>query len=155
MPLESRRLKNNPNFQPSFKNDDDELFPNGIFVFNITKLLVFIQFNRDAFKLEEVEVKSVRINRPHNLNQEKIKTADVWNPILLAEIAPERFNVIDGNHRLEKAFLEGKRTILAYKIHPEQHTLFLTSKKAYDDYIAYWNSKIENRIEDEKYRIIK
>lgn len=54
------------------------------------------------------------------------------------------FNVIDGHHRLEKAYRDGVTTILAYKILAEQHIRFLTSTMAYTKYVQYWNEKLKN-----------
>jgi len=43
-------------FKPLPVDDDDELFPNGIFVFNITKLLTFIKAHQGSFSIEDVEL---------------------------------------------------------------------------------------------------
>jgi hypothetical protein len=53
------------------------------------------------------------------------------------------YDLIDGNHRLEKARRMGIKNVLAYKLNAEQHVRFLTSKMAYVAYIEYWNSKLE------------
>lgn len=140
--LLSRKLKIDKTFKPSHEEDGDELYPNGIFIFNITKLLEFIKINPQLFTLEAVSVKEFRLFISDNLNETTIQTANIAKPIILAEIAPERFNVIDGNHRLEKAHRDGVITIFAYKVLAEQHIQFLTSTKAYENYIEYWNSKL-------------
>jgi hypothetical protein len=77
------------------------------------------------------------------LDEETIRRVDLLAPIILAEISPGRFNVIDGNHRVERAGRERLRTIAARRVSAEQHLSFLTSVKAYEAYVAYWNSKIE------------
>ncbi|MBB5349581.1 ParB N-terminal domain-containing protein [Desulfoprunum benzoelyticum] len=66
---------------------------------------------------------------------------EVSTPIILAEISPGRFNLIDGNHRTEKARMMGVKKVIAYKLGVEQHMKFLTDLKAYKAYVAYWNSK--------------
>jgi len=140
--LKLRKLKIDKKFQPVLKNDGDEFYPNGIFEFNITKLLAFIKDNLHIFQPAEVPVKTVRFHSEH-LNEATIQSANTKEPIILAEIAPDRFNVIDGHHRLEKAYRDGINNILAYKICAEQHIKFLTSIEAYKEYIGYWNSKIQ------------
>ena len=65
-------------------------------------------------------------------------------PIILAEICPERYNVIDGHHRLEKAYKDGFETINAYRIKSSQHLPFLITEKGYTAYIEYWNEKVMN-----------
>ena len=77
------------------------------------------------------------------MNEATIRIANLMQPIILAEIAPDKFNVIDGNHRLERAYRDGANKILAYKVRAEQHIAFLTSVEAYKAYIEYWNSKIQ------------
>lgn len=45
MLLQPKKLKVDKKFQPLLKDLDDEFYPNGIFEFNITKLLMFIKAN--------------------------------------------------------------------------------------------------------------
>ena len=72
-------------------------------------------------------------------------TANLSAPIILAEIAPGRFNIIDGNHRAERAHREGVEKIPAYRVSAADHQAFLTSERSYKAYIEYWNSKVESR----------
>jgi hypothetical protein len=122
-------------------HDDDELFPNGIFEFNITKLLEDIQNNPDRYTVEEMAAKDFSPSFS-SINEAHLESADTSVPLILAEIAPGRFNLIDGHHRMEKARRMGKTTVPAYKLGVEQHIKFLTSKKNYEIYIGYWNDKI-------------
>ena len=105
--------------------------------------MIFIKANQHIFQPEEVSVKSIRFFGSKHLNEATIQSANTKEPIILAEISPDRFNVIDGHHRLEKAYRTGASNILAYKIKAEQHIKFLTSVEAYKEYINYWNSKIQ------------
>jgi hypothetical protein len=124
------------------RDGGDELYPNGIFEFNITKLLEFINTNKDTFQVEEVEVNTIRYSFSNShLNESTIKSADLSVPIILAEISPGLFNVIDGRHRLKKAYRNGASKILVYKVLAEQHIRFLTSSMAYEAYVKYWNDK--------------
>ncbi|MBI2522730.1 MAG: ParB N-terminal domain-containing protein [Bdellovibrio sp.] len=138
-----KKLKFNKKFQPCPKDEDDELYANGIFVFNITKLLAFIRANADKFPREEVEVKAVRLFPSSQLTESTILAANLSAPIILAEISPGNFNVIDGNHRLERAHRDGMDKIPAFRVNVEQHLAFLTSEKAYKTYIEYWNGKVD------------
>ena len=45
-------------FTPSPDADGDELYRNGIFMFNITRIIEYIQEGPDNFLLEEVAVES-------------------------------------------------------------------------------------------------
>ena len=141
-----KRFKLSENFQPLAVEEDDELFPNGIFEFNITKLLAFIGSNPDKFAPEKVDVKSLSWNSADSLDESTVRAANISNPIILAEISPGRFNVIDGHHRLERANRDGVEKMPAIRIYADQHVAFLTSEKAYKIYVGYWNSKVEDAI---------
>jgi hypothetical protein len=134
-------LKIDKDFTPCQAKSGDELYPNGIFEFNITKILESIQNDTGSFVLEKVAVKDFykgfsSINEPH------VDSVDISLPVLLAEISPGRYNLIDGNHRMEKARRMGIGSMPAYKLNVNQHINFLTSKRAYETYIEYWNGKI-------------
>lgn len=140
--MKTRKMKLNKNFTPPISDEDDEYFANGFFHFNITKLAVFIQANRDLFPVEMIEVVTLVREIPEHLDEEAVQKANLSNPIFIAEISPDRFNVIDGNHRLERARREGVETIPAYRIAAEHHVPFLKTAKAYQSYIGYWNEKV-------------
>ncbi len=133
------KLTVDKNFTPCPESDGDEFYPNGIFVFNITKMTEYIIDNPEVFVPEEVAVKG--LHKFLSLNESHVDSVDISKPVILAEIAPSRFNLIDGQHRVEKAHGLGIETIQAYKLNVNQHIRFLTSIKAYEIYIEYWNSK--------------
>ncbi|MGK5082986.1 ParB N-terminal domain-containing protein, partial [Bdellovibrionota bacterium FG-1] len=108
-----------------------------IFDFNITKLIAFIHANSETFPIERVSVPSLVRGIPDHLDEETVKTANLANPIILAEISPGRFNVIDGNHRLERARREGAVEIPAYRVAAEQHVPFMKTVKGYQAYVGY------------------
>lgn len=136
-----KKFKVDKNFQPLPRDAEDEFYPNGIFEFNITKMLTFIKANPEQFPVEAIDVKS--LNGASKLDESTIQTANSSDPIILAEISPGKFNVIDGNHRLEKANRDGLEKIPAYRVNAHQHFAFLTSDRTYKAYIDYWNSKID------------
>ncbi len=135
-------LKVYSDFTPCLVATGDEVFLNGIFEFNITRMLEYIKKNPEVFTLEEVVVSDFyrgfsSINEPH------MDSVEISHPVILAEISPGQYNLIDGNHRMEKARRMGIKNVLAYRLNVEQHVRFLTSKKAYLAYIEYWNSKLK------------
>jgi hypothetical protein len=136
-----RKLKINRSFTPCPIDDEDELYPNGIFVFNITKMTEYVLKN-PSITCEEVLVKDF-ISSFSKCNESHLPTVDVTKPVILAEIAPGRFNVIDGNHRMEQAKRSGVERIPAYTVGPEVHLQFLTTEKGYLSYIEYWNGKLK------------
>jgi hypothetical protein len=132
-------------FKPLPSEDGDEFYPNGVFVFNISKLIQYIDNNREVFQAEQVTVNALQSFRSPNLNEATVNEADLSVPIIMAEISPDQFNVIDGHHRLEKARREGVEVVLAYKVPVEHHIFFLNSIDGYLAYVEYWNNKLKER----------
>lgn len=139
--LVSRKFKVDKDFIPCPVADDDELFPNGIFEFNITKMLEWIEQNPDDVIIEKVAVSG--FFRDSSITESHMDSVDISRPVILAEIAPDWYNLIDGHHRMEKARRMEIKNILAYRLSADQHKRFLTSKRAYLTYVEYWNSKLK------------
>jgi len=139
------KLKLDEKFQHCAAEPGDEFYPNGIFVFNITRLLAFIETHAERFPVESIELADIPdYGNDESLDQEAVDAADTLRPILMAEIAPGRYNLIDGHHRVARARREGARTLPAYKLRCPHHVPFLTSSKAYEKYVEYWNSKLKD-----------
>lgn len=138
----AKMLKVDNDFTPCPVDSGDELFPNGIFEFNVTKMLEYIRKNPDDITLEEVAV-SDSFKGFSSINESHMGSVEISRPVILVEISPGQYNLIDGNHRMEKARRMGIKSMLAYRLNVEQHMRFLTNKKAYVAYIEYWNSKLE------------
>jgi hypothetical protein len=130
-------------FEPCPIEDDDEVFRNGIFEFNITRLTAFIETHADRFPTEAVAVASTPDYGDARLDQTTLAAADLSRPVLFAEIAPSRFNLIDGNHRMARARRDGVPSVPAYRIRCPHHVAFLTSTMGYQKYVEYWNGKIK------------
>lgn len=135
-------LKIDNDFTPCPVAAGDELFPNGIFVFNITKIIEYIQRNPDSVALEEVAVSDFSQGFS-SINESHVESVEISKPLILAEISPGRYNLIDGHHRMEKARKIGINSVRAYKLNVQQHMRFLISEKAYVAYVGYWNSKLK------------
>lgn len=76
------------------------------------------------------------------INESHLVSVNLELPILIAEIAPQRYNVIDGNHRMEKARRSSIETLPGYTLDVPEHVNFLTTKIAYEAYVRYWNDKL-------------
>ena len=138
----AEKLAANENFTPCQVNKGDELFPNGIFVFNITKMIEHIKKNSDEIDLVEVTVSDFPKSFS-SVDESHVDSVDFSRPVLLAEISPGHYNLIDGNHIMEKARRMGISRILAYRLNVKQHIEFLTERKAYLSYVDYWNGKLK------------
>jgi hypothetical protein len=139
--VKAKKIKVNKNFSPCPVSDEDEMYRNGIFEFNITKMIEYIKKNSTDIRCESVAVKDF-CREFSSINEVHIDKVDVSQPVIMAEIAPGRYNLIDGNHRVEKARRMRLVNVMAHKMDVEQHMKFLTDKKAYVIYIEYWNSKL-------------
>jgi len=137
-----RKLKFSKRFTPCPVDDGDELYPNGIFVFNITKMAQFIE--EQGIQPEEVMVRDFS-RGSSKWKEDHMQSVDVTRPVIVAEIAPGRYSVIDGNHRMEKARRLGLDSLQAYRISPDQHIRFLTTEQGYKSYVEYWNGKLKQR----------
>jgi hypothetical protein len=106
-------------------------------------MLDYIQQNLPEVLLEEVTVKDFP-REFSSINESHMDSVKIASPVVLAEISPNSYNLIDGNHRMEKARRLGIEKIFAYRLTVEQHLQFLISKKAYEIYVEYWNDKLKN-----------
>jgi len=137
------RLRRDPQFQPCATEPGDELYPNGIFEFNISLLIAFISAHPERFPTEIVQLSEIPdygSSRP--LDDAAVQAADLSRPVLLAEIASAHFSLIDGHHRVAKARRMLSSTITAHRVRCPDHVNFLTSANAYEKYLEYWNSKL-------------
>ena len=137
------KLKLDKNFQPSTSEDGDELYANGIFLFNISRLLAFINFNPERFPIVPIQVDEVSQYGEGSLDQDAILAANLSRPIVLAEISPDNYNLIDGNHRVARAKRDGIRILPGWRVRCTDHVGFLTSTEAYEKYVEYWNGKVK------------
>jgi len=137
------KLKLDKKFQPCPIEPGDEAYPNGIFVFNISRLLDFIDAHREEYPAEMIAVADIPDYGGSPLNQAAVHSADLSRPVLLAEISPGRFNLIDGHHRIARAKRDGTPTLPARRVHCPHHLPFLTSTMTYEKYVEYWNRKVK------------
>jgi hypothetical protein len=138
------RLRIDSLFRPSEAQEGDELYANGVFEFNITRLLDYIRAAA-RFRGELVALSDMPYaGSSANLNELTVRRADLSRPVILAEIAPGQYNLIDGHHRAARARRAGIGRIPAYRIPCPEHIAFMTSIRAYVTYIEYWNSKVDD-----------
>jgi hypothetical protein len=129
-------------FRPCPIEVGDECYANGIFEFNITRILAFLDDHAQLFPVTQIALADIADYGGNNLDPDTMRIADLSRPIVLAEIAPNHFNVIDGNHRVGRARRDGMQSISCRKLGCPAHVAFLTSTFAYERYVEYWNSKL-------------
>lgn len=105
-------------------------------------MIDFIEKHPD--QIERIEIETDDYTSFSTINEEHLESVDISRPVIFAEIAPGRFNLIDGHHRLEKARRLRVQTLPAFRLTCEQHIRFLTDKTAYHAYVSYWNEKLDS-----------
>ena len=139
----NRRIKLDENYTPYPTLDDDEIYPNGIFMFTISRITEHIRSGELNAEKEKINVSEWFQSRFHgSVNEEHLPTVDVSKPVIQAEIRPGTFEIIDGNHRMERAFRDGIEFIDSYKIRGEQLLPYCADARGYKAFVEYWNSKL-------------
>ena len=143
-----RTLKLIKNYTPKVQESEEiEIYPNGIFRFFISKILEDIKNGDFKPKMERINIEKWRklhVKNTDFLVENHLKIANTRKPIIQAEIRIGKFEIIDGNHRFEKAFRDGKKTINSYKIYGEELVPYFYNQKGYECFVNYWNSKLED-----------
>ncbi|RXJ02211.1 hypothetical protein DS745_07425 [Anaerobacillus alkaliphilus] len=148
-----RQIKLNEEYTPLPSYEGDEFFPNGIFNFNISRITEHIHDGTLKVEKETIDVGSWFETHYHaSVNEEHLPTVDVNKPVIQAEVQPGEFNIIDGNHRMEKAYRDGVTNIQSYKLRGEQLLPYFMKKQGYTAFVEYWNSKLK---EDERNKKLK
>ncbi|MUV36962.1 hypothetical protein JNUCC1_00768 [Lentibacillus sp. JNUCC-1] len=148
---DSRKLFFDDSFEPFPVEAGDEVFRNGIFRFNITRMIEDIERGalepvwRDEDKAT-VTIKVAEWYRPYEfrpgINEAHLPMADLTKPVIQVEFNPGIFKIIDGNHRMEKALRDDVPTIESYKLSVSQLLPYFAEKRAYEAFVDYWNSKL-------------
>ena len=136
-----QRIKYDTGFVPCHADSGDEVFRNGFFVFNISKLSAYLQSDDSDVLLEEVQTNTFPAEFS-TINENHLNSVSLEQPVIIVKIAPQSYNLIDGHHRMEKARRSGVDKLPCYKLSVTQHINFLTTRKAYDAYVEYWNGKL-------------
>lgn len=139
-----RKLKLQKKFVPCITEDGDEIFRNGIFHFNITKMIDYLKQENSGISIEEIDISGLFI-QSSSIGQQHLDHVNLEKPIILAETAPEKYNLIDGNHRVAKARIDGIYSLPGYRVNVLHHIKFLTTTQAYSSYIEYWNGKCNGK----------
>ena len=174
MQFRYREMVYRPGFY-NFHNDDrTEWFQNGIFNYNVSRLIRDLATRdlaegdlaardlADGAKASGIYTAvrtRVSVNEairhiyswPH-LEEEHVQAADLERPLIFVEISPDNFNLIDGHHRLKKASREGIEELPAWMVDAHASVSYLGSEYEYSQYVEYWNKKIEDIRDPAAYR---
>ncbi len=102
------------------------------------QLKVFL-FQRKPSKEMFDEIVDVNINDSVDMS---INGIDDIRDEIQAEIRPGMFEIIDGNHRMERAYRDSVEFVDSYKLRGEQLLLYFADVRGYKAFVEYWNSKL-------------
>ena len=143
--VESRKIKLNKNYIPLPTQDGDEIYPNGIFNFAISLIIEDICSGKLAVEQEKISVQDwFKTHWRGSVTEEHLPKVDVSKPVIQAEIKPGTFEIIDGNHRMERACRDGIEYIDSYKLTGEQLLPYFSDVRGYKAFVEYWNSKLRD-----------
>lgn len=139
----SRKIKIDKNYKPLPTNEGDEIYSIGIFKFNISKILEHITFEKLDAQKEQINVREwFKLHIHGSVNEEYLTTVDIACPVIQAEIRPDMFEIVDGNHRLEWAYRDGVEWVNSFKLRGEQLLPYFVDVRGYEAFVEYWNSKL-------------
>lgn len=140
-------MKINKNFKP-ISETAEEVY-GGFLQFNISAIIEDIASKKLIVKNKRIYIQSWF--KEHSIeygviNKEHLLSVNLNTPVIQAELRIDKYEIIDGNHRMQKAFDEGRTYINSYKITGEQLADYLISKEQYESYIRYWNEKLDSYV---------
>ena len=139
-----REMKIYHGFVPCELKQGDECWRTGIFHFNISRMIKDVECGVLAVIRERINVKEwFKAHGGGKIDEEYMPKVELFRPVIQGEIRPGRFEIIDGNHRMEKARQEEIEYVDSYKLMGYQLSQYLCDKKGYRAYIEYWNDKLQ------------
>lgn len=146
MAAKNRKIKLNKKFEPVSRTAEEQ-YHNGVFLkFNISAIIEDIASKKLIADTTRIHIKNWFKEHPIEygvINKEHLPSVDISVPIIQAEIRINKYEIIDGNHRMQKAFDDGRTYINSYRITGEQLANYLMSKEQYESYVRYWNEKVD------------
>ena len=144
MSAKNRKMKLNKKFTP-ISETAEEVY-GGFLQFNISVIIQDIASKKLIVDKKRIHIKNWF--KEHSIefgviNKEHLPSVDLSVPIIQAELRINKYEIIDGNHRMQKAFDNGRIYINSYQLSGEQLANYLMSKEQYESYIRYWNEKVD------------
>ena len=131
-----------PGFYAFDPKNRKEWFRSGFFEYDVTRLLAAEQTGRLSPYLHNVSVtECISFFGKPFLPATHIEEADLSRPLLMAELSPFSYILVDGYHRLAKAAAHQIETLPAYCLPAKFAAEFLCKEKQYLEFTSYWNGK--------------
>lgn len=144
MSAKNRKMKLNKKFTP-ISETAEEIY-GGFLQFNISAIIEDIASKKLIVDKKRIHIKNWF--KEHSIefgviNKEHLPSVNLSTPVIQAELRINKYEIIDGNHRMQKAFDNGRIYINSYQIKGEQLANYLMSKEQYESYVRYWNEKVD------------
>jgi len=140
--IPTRKLKLRSDYVPCVAMEGEEIYPNGIFHINITRILEHIRNGNLSPEFEELEIEKWYTKLFVITNESHLPNVDCSQPVILAEISPGCYNLIDGHHRIMRAHQNNIPFVPAWKLTMEQLINYFIDLQGYQAFVAYWNGKL-------------
>lgn len=146
-----RLLHADPFFRPCPVREGDEIRANGIFLFNITRMLADIESGALSAVPTRMRIpdRDGGITGSH-IREDHLPSVDPAKPILLGEINEGNLILLDGNHRFEKARRMNMEWIDAVQVAGEDLIPYFTTMQGQKSFVSYWNQKLEQHERDNR-----
>ena len=142
-----RKLRINPNFIPCELKHDEECYQNGIFRFNISRIIEDIESGKLQVEKELIDVSQwFKKHCMGDVNEDHMPNVMLSKPVIQAEIKSGFFEIIDGHHRMKKALRENVQYIDSYKLKGPQLLDYFIDEKGYRAFIGYWNDWLKQQL---------
>ena len=140
----SRIIKLVKDYKPLPMDIGDEIYPNGIFNFSISRICEHIALGELKSEKEQIDIKEWFKSHIRGLvNEEHLPSVDVSKAVIQVEIRPDRYEIIDGNHRIKKACHDGLEVIESFKLKGEHLLPYFADERGYKAFVEYWNLKVK------------
>ena len=141
-----RLINKKRKYIPCELQEDEECYPNGIFRFNISRIVEDIESGKLQAEMDKIDVPHwIKNHCMGDVNEDHMPNVVLSKPVIQAEIKAGFFEIIDGRHRMEKALRENLQYIDSYKLKGEQLLDYFIDEKGYRAFIGYWNDWLKNR----------
>ena len=145
MAVANRKIRLNKKFEP-MSTAAQEVY-GGFLQFNISAIIEDISSKKLIVEKKRIYIENWFKEHPIDfsvINKDYLPSVNLSAPVIQAEIRIDKYEIIDGNHRMKKAFDTGRTYINSYQLAGEQLANYLISKEQYESYIRYWNAKVDD-----------
>ena len=140
--IKHRHLHIDENFAPCTPYPGDEIYSRSAVKLNISAILRVLEAGAIAHRTERIHLSvwfSSRFGSGGTINEMHLNNIEIKQPVIQAELKPDYFEIIDGNHRMAKARRDGLEYIDSIKLSAESLLPFFVDRNSCLGFIEHWN----------------